>query len=146
MPPVSINRLIALASRLTALTLDEIKGADRSRRFIRARMAIVHYAWAAGYTGTQIGRALGCRDHSTIFNLRDRALDWLGRDPLFDRIMDAMDDGIRNGMAAREVIPFVLPKTADKQPIDYIEIGDLIAKDRMRVGSEKLLQAMREAA
>lgn len=145
----SLNRLVNLASKVTALTLDEINGRDRARRFVRARMAVAHFACEAGFSASQIGGAIGGRDTSTIFNLRDKAKIWRGRDPLFDRIMDSLQDAIDRGLTEREVLPFVVPEKPVKPPvqrIDHIERADWEQARAMRRGSERLLEAMRAAA
>ena len=63
----SIHAIMRFVSQLTALTPDEIKGRSRTRMYIRARMAVAHFACREGYTLNQIGAATGTRP-----------LGWLG--------------------------------------------------------------------
>ena len=145
---VTVKRLIGLASQVCALTVDEIMGPKRERRFIRARMAIVHYAIDAGFNLSDIGRRLGNREHNTIMNLRDKAKVWRGRDPLFDRIMDAMAKGIAEGKASQPIEVFKLPqpKPKVKLPVDPLDRADLVQRRAMQAASDSFLRALRQAA
>lgn len=143
---ITVARLIGLASQVCALTVDEIMGPKRERRFIRARMAIVHYAIDAGFNLSDIGRRLGNREHNTIMNLRDKAKVWRGRDPLFDRIMGAMAKGIAEGKASQPVHVFKIPPAKPKPPVDWIDHADFVQRRQMQTASDNFLRALRQAA
>ena len=146
---VTVNRLIRLASQTTGLTIPEINGPKRQRQYIRARMAIVHYALEAGFNLSDIGRRMGNREHNTIMNLRDKAKVWRGRDPLFDRIMDEMGKGVAAGRASRPILPFLFVPAAPKpEPVNDPEIdqADVRLRKQMAASSRLFLEALRAAA
>lgn len=63
---VMITDIIATASELSKVTVDEIKGRRRWRRISLVRQAVYLVARNEGYPSPQIGRIIGNRDHSTV--------------------------------------------------------------------------------
>ena len=67
-PTLQIGKIVKRAMDITGYTRDEIIGPDRSRDLVRVRHAIMHEAHNLGFSLTEIGRAIGGRDHTTVLN------------------------------------------------------------------------------
>lgn len=148
---ITVRDLLRFASQISAIPVADIKGPKRQRMYIRTRMVVAHYARQQGYSYPHIGRAMS-RDHSTIINLCQMADVWRGKDPLFDRQMDRMAEAIELGEVKVQTIPvprrIVEPLVREIQAarLDSVELADWQQANAMRIGSERLLAAMRAAA
>lgn len=89
-----VGDLVQAASKLTGLTVAEIKGPARHRRLSRVRFAIAYVAHRhLGRSFPQIGRALGNRDHTTILQGKIRAEQLLSaKDEHITRLIQALTD------------------------------------------------------
>jgi chromosomal replication initiation ATPase DnaA len=62
-------RAIAMAeAREAGIRLEQILGSSRERRLVKARWAAMWRAHQAGFSPTEIGRAFGGRDHTTVLS------------------------------------------------------------------------------
>lgn len=67
-PTLQIDQIVKQAMDLTGYTREEIVGPSRSSNLVRVRHAIMHEAHNQGFSLTEIGRAMGGRDHTTVLN------------------------------------------------------------------------------
>lgn len=82
MPTTRIADLIAIASRLSGVSVAQIKGKQRFRSVTRVRQAVAYVAvQQAKHSTPQIGKALGGRDHSTIIHCNKVVPIFTARDP-----------------------------------------------------------------
>jgi chromosomal replication initiation ATPase DnaA len=85
-----IASLINRAAYLTEVEAVELRGGSRNAEFFKTRCAIAYVAKKAwGKSESEIGRALGGRDHSTIHSSLKRAHGLLKEDG-FQRLVAAL--------------------------------------------------------
>lgn len=79
-----VSQIVSAAAHMFRVSAMSITGATRVRDVCRARFAV---AWVAreafGVSSTEIGRALGDRDHSTILWAQCRAEQWRAEDDVY---------------------------------------------------------------
>jgi len=85
-----IRDLITIASRLSTITEESIISDDRSRRVCMARFAVIMVARSYKtdlnvhlHSLTQIGAAIGGRDHNSVMNALYRGDIWRERNPAY---------------------------------------------------------------
>jgi chromosomal replication initiation ATPase DnaA len=61
-----LRLMILAASRNHGLSVADLTGPSRRREIAWPRQGVMRAARLAGYSSTQIGRALGGRDHATV--------------------------------------------------------------------------------
>jgi hypothetical protein len=138
----TIHSVLRFVCELSALSVEEVVGRKRDRLYVRPRMIVAHFARAEGYTLTQIGTVLN-RDFSTIRNLEQKALDWRGRDKLFDRLFDRMAEAVRFGEIYTPTVKVKL--SVVQEPVDEPD-ADRKHRNNMTAASRALLTAVRLAA
>lgn len=83
-----VHEMVRSASRMTMLNEREITGEGRQRVLVRVRWAIMLIAREYGFSFPHIGRALGGRDHSTVWSGVDQAKYLVERDAGFRALVD----------------------------------------------------------
>lgn len=76
----SIAEIKRTVADVFGVPISEISSKRRARKLCRPRFAVCLIARDAGYSGPQIGRALGGRDHTTIISAIRRAEYWREQD------------------------------------------------------------------
>lgn len=96
----SASEVVALVAYEMGLSAEEMTGDSRFRRIARARFAACWIAHSAcGSSLSEIGRALGGRDHKTVVNGLGRAAELRDSDPAFRMVTSKIAAAIRGGRA-----------------------------------------------
>ena len=69
--PFEFKRLVASVAADFGITLKDVIGKGRARRFLLARLVVTKLCIEQGMSCANIGRRMGDRDHSTILHQRD---------------------------------------------------------------------------
>ena len=104
-PAVNPKDLISLVAADFGVTVEELKGPERSRRVTLPRqVAALLLHEEASLNRSQIGRLLGERDHSTISYTLERMADLLEADANLRRRVQSLREALRVpvGVASRE--------------------------------------------
>jgi hypothetical protein len=109
-PVVRLAAIIRLVSAHTGCSIADMQGKSRQRSLVLARHAICLLASEVGHSLPRIGRALGGRDHSTIFHGRDTASARASEDPEYAALLDLVRSG---SMPEAEPEPEPAPLTLD---------------------------------
>lgn len=83
-----VNELIRIVAAKTGIPTSAIRGATRSREYLRCRDVVTRIACEEGHTLEHIGRVLGLRHHTTIMTGRNRAARLFDTDPDFRKLCD----------------------------------------------------------
>lgn len=159
---IPVARLIEAASIYCFIPEQDIKGRSRLSHYTHIRFAITWVALRQGWSTTQVGIALGGRDHSTIIHARDRAEYTLAREDDFGQLVKFLEDCAQAWAAHGDLSsvtskarpnppPLAVaaqPKPARKpkpvrvrKPKNRVHSDDRDAKNR-HMGSVKLLAAL----
>lgn len=87
---ISVKGLVHHASDLTGIPVEDLTGPMRFGWLARIRHAIVMVASEYPISTTQIGKAMGGRDHSTVINSRKRGAALIDRDKDFARLVERL--------------------------------------------------------
>ena len=134
----SIDQIVNLVAQVTALSIADITGRKRSRIYIRARMAVVHFALKEGYKISHIGAGIGGRDHSTCCNLRDKSAIYRDRDPFYRRILLRTAEAIKAGRVQVFTITFNIPAPP---VLTRDEVAELRVRNAVRAAYQEEMAA-----
>lgn len=65
---LTMLQIASLVAVQHGITLDDLRGGERSRRFSHPRQQAMAAMAEAGFSSTRIGRFLGSRDHTTVLH------------------------------------------------------------------------------
>lgn len=133
-----LDQIVNLVAQVTALTVADLTGPNRSRIYIRARMAVVHFALKEGYKISHIGSELGGRDHNTCCNLRDKSAIWIDRDPIYRRILLRTAEAIEAGRVQVFTITFNIPAPP---VLTRDEVAELRVRNAVRAAYQEEMAA-----
>lgn len=85
--PITVRALIEAAGELTDASFGEIVGSVREGHIMPARRAVAFLARGMGYSSTQIARAMGGRNHSSIIHHAQVCADRMARSPEFTELV-----------------------------------------------------------
>lgn len=100
MPEISLGGILELSARIAGVPVAKLKGRNRKRIYVRARMLFCYYAhknYQASYSLTAIGKVIN-KDHTTVLHAT-RVIDRLLsiEDPIAVSDVDNLDSLIRGG-------------------------------------------------
>lgn len=142
-PRRPIADILETVARAACMSCDEVTGPRRTKLYLRPRFVAVMLAREERWSFSQIGKALGGRDHSTIISAFRRGQEMLATDKLFQRLYARS----RNALTGLRPLPETLfANRAVSEPVadeDEPERCDAIDLYRRRRAASAFLAALR---
>lgn len=146
--------VVAIAAKLSGLSIDRINGPRRDSVTCRVRFACFLIAREAGHSYPLIGRMIGDRDHSTVINGVEQAKARCAREPEYAAFVNELRSLARRSapFSVERPIEIMIPPRArparkpravmPSTPEEWDEYRDQQHMAAMRRGSIALRQAI----
>lgn len=136
-----IADIIAMASRFTGVSTDDIVGRSRNKRLVRVRAAVCLVARQYGHSYPAIGHRFG-RDHSTIINYIQQENIWRAQSDDFGDLVDKLTEAAASPdtrfASDTTPVPFLIRPTRkstwskESAPEDFAEQAAVMGKHALR--------------
>lgn len=141
----TVHEIIEIVARTAGMTPAEITSPSRLKLYTRPRKIVCHFARQEGWSFTQIGRALGGRDSTTVIEACRTVGGLLRHDKLFARLFRRSEAALAGHPPVAIALPAATPAVKQRRPLDVDESdnGQMADLRRRRAGSQQLLAALR---